>query len=607
MATASDFENSDADSIANQSDQNEQSDFSGFETDEALFNARVLGQVVMDQAGNDRISPIDEEIGWERNDTPPLNAPFTGIPGLKVDLPEDPTPMDFFNLMFDEAMWDTIVVQTNLYARNRITNDQLSRHSRLTKWTDVNVDEMKVFFALVFAMGIVRKPDIADYWISEECIKTPFFGEHMAKDRFLNILGNLHLVNNAEGEEGNDPLYKLRVFINMLKNNFDKYSPEENLSIDEGTCPFKGRVKFRVYNPAKPNKWGIKLYQVCESSSGYCIGFDIYDGSEGCTVFAESVGVDDDATKTTKIVVGLLARCGLLGKGHRVYLDNYYTSPELADELDANDTYMCGTVKKNRRNMPKVFSQIKLKSGDSIFRRKGNTLVIKHNDKRDVHMISTFHEASYSVTNKPGRNGQAVLKPTPVVDYCKNMGGVDLSDQILQYYDVLRRTLKWWKKLFFHLLNLMLVNAYKLYRKLVNGQRRRSHVKFRADIVNALIESATEVNKPKRKVGRKPTPVGRLHGHHFPVYIPAKQGAKRKRPVRDCVACNPGQSKRVGFKRQQSSYMCDKCEVTLCVPECFRVYHTHKNYKRILQSDEDAAASGNNSRSSSSDSSSDSD
>ena len=420
----------------------------------------------------------------------------------------------------------------------------------------------------------------------------------------IDILGNLHLVDNAEGEASDDRLYKLRVFINMLKRNFDKYSPEENLAIDEGTCPFKGRVKFRVYNPAKPNKWGIKLYQVCESSSGYCIGFDIYDGTEGCAVFSETVGIDETAGQTTRLVVGLLARCGLLGKGHRVFLDNYYTSPQLADELDSLDTYICGTVRKNRKEMPKVFSQIKLKSGNSVYRRRNNTLVIKFNDKRDVHMNTTFYEATYSVTNKPGRNGQPVLKPTAVVDYCKNMGNVDLSDQILQYYEVLRRSLKWWKKLFFHLLNLMLVNAYKLYLKFGNGQGRRSHVKFRSDIVTALIESATTANKPKTSGGRTPTPVGRLHGHHFPVYLPSKPGAKRKHPVRDCVACNPGKSKHVGFKRQQSSYMCDKCEVPLCVPGCFKVYHTHKHYKRILQPEEGASAGGQDF---SSDSSSDSD
>jgi hypothetical protein len=35
------------------------------------------------------------------------------------------------------------------------------------------------------------------------------------------------------------------------------------LSDYEGTCGFKGRVVFRVYNKDKPKKWGIKLNALC--------------------------------------------------------------------------------------------------------------------------------------------------------------------------------------------------------------------------------------------------------------------------------------------------------------------------------------------------------
>ena len=119
MATEVNLERGDSDSGSNIDDQESDGEFSGFESDEALFNAHVLGTVNINQAENDRKSPKDEQISWEINDSPPLNAPFSGVPGLTVDLPEDPTPLDFFYLMFDEAMWQRIVVQTNLYANNR--------------------------------------------------------------------------------------------------------------------------------------------------------------------------------------------------------------------------------------------------------------------------------------------------------------------------------------------------------------------------------------------------------------------------------------------------------------------------------------------------------
>lgn len=152
-------------------------------------------------------------------------------------------------------------------------------------------------------------------------------------------------------------------------------------------------------------------------------------------MYSELVNLNPSCSRSTKIVVGLLARCGLLDKGHKIYLDNYCSS-ELAEELDFRDTYLCGTVCSNRVGMPNIFSEIKLKPGESIFRREGNILVIKLHERRDVHMI-TCSFATNSILR--GRRDD-VLKPTSVVDYCKNMGGIDLSGQMLQYYEALRRT-----------------------------------------------------------------------------------------------------------------------------------------------------------------------
>jgi len=56
--------------------------------------------------------------------------------------------------------------------------------------------------------------------------------------------------------------------------------------------------------------------------------------------------------------------------------------------------------------------------------------VTKFHEKQDVHMITTYHEATYTVL-EGRRHGGDLVKPTSVVDYCKNMGGVDLSDQLL--------------------------------------------------------------------------------------------------------------------------------------------------------------------------------
>ena len=145
----------------------------------------------------------------------------------------------------------------------------------------------------------------------------------MTRDSFLLILSNLHISDN-NNRAVDDPLAKVRPFLSMIQRTFiDVYTPGRHISFDEATCPWKGRLRIKVYNPNKPIKFGIRLYQANESTIGYTIAFDIYTGkNEGpniCHDMVELVDLDSEANTTTKLVVGLLASCGLLDKGHHIY------------------------------------------------------------------------------------------------------------------------------------------------------------------------------------------------------------------------------------------------------------------------------------------------
>jgi len=41
-----------------------------------------------------------------------------------------------------------------------------------------------------------------------------------------------------------------------------------------------------------------------------------------------------------------------IGHGHKLYMDNFFSSPELFDDMVKNEIYCCGTVRLNRRGMP---------------------------------------------------------------------------------------------------------------------------------------------------------------------------------------------------------------------------------------------------------------
>ena len=49
------------------------------------------------------------------------------------------------------------------------------------------------------------------------------------------------------------------------------------------------------------------------------------------------------------------------------------------------------------------------------------------------------------------------------------MGGVNKLDQFLSYYyNVLRKTVKYWKTLFYHMVNIASINAFILYNNIAS-------------------------------------------------------------------------------------------------------------------------------------------
>ena len=71
-------------------------------------------------------------------------------------------------------MWTIITEQTNLYATQRIENEQLKAKSRLQKWRPVTVDELKVFFALIIIMGLPKIGVAIISSVDQYASKSPF-------------------------------------------------------------------------------------------------------------------------------------------------------------------------------------------------------------------------------------------------------------------------------------------------------------------------------------------------------------------------------------------------------------------------------------------------
>ena len=80
---------------------------------------------------------------------------------------------------------------------------------------------------------------------------------------------------------------------------------------------------------------------------------------------------------TTKTVMGLLQSTNMLDQHRTIFFDNYFTSPELCEELLYRDLYACGMVRPHCKGLPKAVTskKIKLKKGEVIYRRKENIII----------------------------------------------------------------------------------------------------------------------------------------------------------------------------------------------------------------------------------------
>ena len=207
----------------------------------------------------------DIAAGWVAVDRPPNIPPFTGQPGVRLpQAPNGRDAFDYFSVFLNEAFFVLLADETNRYAHQVRQARNFGNHSRVHKWRDTTAMEIKIFFAILFAMGLDDRPTYACYWSNDVIFENSFFRNLMSRDRFLLILKFFHLTNNearnAGGDAPPDKLWKIRPLITLLNTRFGEvYYPERDLCVDETMVPWTGRLSFKQYIPIKPDKYGIKV------------------------------------------------------------------------------------------------------------------------------------------------------------------------------------------------------------------------------------------------------------------------------------------------------------------------------------------------------------
>lgn len=108
--------------------------------------------------------------------------------------------------------------------------------------------------------------------------------------------------------------------------------------------------------------------------------------------------------------------------------------------------------------------------------------------------------------------------PVIISDYNKYMGGVDLADQAMCYYSVGRKTMKWWRRVFWRWHDQAITNAFVIYNaNRANVGTPPQQKQFRIEVAYAYALSSAMLSY--RHFGHSPSQqLSRLSGKHFPYW-----------------------------------------------------------------------------------------
>lgn len=553
---AEDLEGSENDSDISPGDSGNDDDSDDDDyVDEDGDNDESDDEISLDRPSRKRkrnVGGLKELFEWEDGDFEPEEITFdTTRVGIQKEYHALSNIIDFVKTFLCEELIELIVIESNRYYQ-QIVQSKKSPYSRLRHWRETNVNEMYTFLAVYMLMVRNQKVSVSEYWSTDRLLCSPIFHEIISKNRFDLLMSMLHFCNNERQPES-DKLFKIANVSTIIRQKFkEAFLPFRNLRIGE-------RLSFRGQN-CNPKRRCIKmrLFVLCDVKTGYVLDFVVQN---------TALKSKEEMELTNSVVITMMKP--FLYRGHNLYIDNLYTSPALAHHLISMGTNVCGKVKESYKGLPR-FRKV-LQKGETESKHTGSVMALRWKGRWDVCMLTTFHNSEMkAVKARHHKSNAPTMKPVCLVEYHSNTStAAEHTDIKFSSLQCVRRSVKWYKKTFFHLMNLCLINAHALYQ--MHTGTYISMADFQLETTRQLLQvHHTPKLSPK---GGKPSkgdnPV-RLSERHFPCYVP--DTPKGKPGLRTCFVCTHTTLR--PRKRRESRYMCDKCDKGLCVTPCFRIYHT---------------------------------
>ena len=152
--------------------------------------------------------------------------------------------------------------------------------------------------------------------------------------------------------------FPFREFFEFVNNTFLKLrKPSPHLAIDETLYSYRGRIGFKQYNPSKPAKYGLLFRSLCDSLVQYMYYCLPYAGKPTGTPNEFYVTKTDEYTKY--LVNGAIKIGGAIClRGKNISLDRYFMSVSIADWCLGKDITTTGTMRSDRKGIPKEMKDV---------------------------------------------------------------------------------------------------------------------------------------------------------------------------------------------------------------------------------------------------------
>ena len=471
------------------------------------------------------------------------------------DINEMKTPYDYMKLFISDQVVDKIVKETRRYAA-------LQNCTAFQAKVDRDLIRTSQAIMMMSDDDDLTPAKRRMFWEKKEDTGNLLVRKAMSRNTFDDVMRYTHFADGRKPKP-DDRFWKVRPLFDAINHAAEKYVEKtEFVSVDESMVKYFGPHPLKQFMRGKPTRFGFKVW-VLATSAGELIRCEPYGGSK-TKLSNYGLGQGPD------VAYGLVEDAKLVA-GTKVACDNLFTSLDLLDNMSRKGIGVVGTMRQNRLcklSLPSKQQGNKMLRGQTEKVYVGeDQVVVVWKDSAPVYIASNFADVDpvgkCSRYSSKEKRKLEVDQPNLVGVYNAHMGGVDLLDGMVTCYAIATRNRKWYWALYNWYLNVSLVQAWRLYRKVgaitaVKEQEKMPLLDFTRSCVEMTVMRHGEVTTSRVQThpalsASNLAEIKKDNGNHLVIKTP-----DRKNVCRHC--------------QKRTLYRCRRCDVGLH-PDCFEAYH----------------------------------